>query len=61
NESLEEFFRDKKEKYLRVQLDNPLAQYVREQIKKQIKHFFIEEYGFVPLSEPEHRDENDTE
>lgn len=61
NESLEEFFRDKKEKYLRVQLDNPLAQYVREQIKKQIKHFFIEEYGFVPLSEPEHRDENDME
>ena len=57
NETLGDIFGKKKQRYMNLELDDPLSDYIRKEIARQIRNFFIYNYGFLPITEIEPTEE----
>lgn len=57
NETLGDIFGKKKQRYMNLELDDPLSDYISKEIARQIRNFFINNYGFLPITEIEPTEE----
>lgn len=56
-ETLGDIFGKKKQQYMNLELDDPLSNYISKEIARQIRNFFIYNYGFLPITEIEPTEE----
>ena len=57
NDTLGDILNKKKQRYMNLELDDPLSDYIGKEIARQIKNFFIYNYGFLPITEIEPTEE----
>ena len=56
-ETIDDIFAKKKKRYMNLELDDPLSDYIKTEIARQIRNFFIYNYGFLPITEIEPTEE----
>ena len=57
NDTLGDILNKKKQRYMNLELDDPLSDYIGKEIARQIRNFFIYNYGFLPITEIEPTEE----
>ena len=56
-ETIDDIFAKKKKRYMNLELDDPLSDYIKTEIARQIRNFFIYNYGFQPITQIEPTEE----